>query len=130
HLDVLSPEEAVAFLQSRTGRNDAPGARVLAEALGYLPLALDHAAAYCKRTQMSLNDYAAKMSNLIASVPRGVGYPRSVSATFDLAISQAVSECAAAEPLMAYLSVCAPERIPMMLVEGAIADERERQEAL
>src|SRR6202041_192728 len=42
-LDALSPEEAVSFLQSRVGRQDVEGARILAEALGYLPLALDHA---------------------------------------------------------------------------------------
>jgi hypothetical protein len=53
-LDVLPLEEAVALLQSRTGRSDAADAKTLAEALGRLPLALDHAAAYCKRTQMSL----------------------------------------------------------------------------
>ncbi len=53
-LDVLPLEEAVALLQSRTGRSDAAGAKTLAEALGRLPLALDHAAAYCKRTQMQL----------------------------------------------------------------------------
>ena len=53
-LDVLPLEEAVALLESRTGRSDAAGAKTLAEALGRLPLALDHAAAYCKRTQMQL----------------------------------------------------------------------------
>ena len=47
-LDVLPLEEAVALLESRTGRSDAAGAKTLAEALGRLPLALDHAAAYCK----------------------------------------------------------------------------------
>jgi TIR domain len=45
-LNTLPPEEAVAFLQSRAGREDAVGARTLANSLGYLPLALDHAAAY------------------------------------------------------------------------------------
>ena len=53
-LDVLPIEEAVAFLQDRAGRRDEAGARTLAEALGRLPLALDHAAATCKRTQMAL----------------------------------------------------------------------------
>jgi tetratricopeptide (TPR) repeat protein len=129
-LDVLPPEEAIRFLQNRTGRSDASGARVLAEALGYLPLALDHAAAYCKRTQMRFLDYAAKASSLITTVPRGAVYPRSVAATFDLAISQAVSQCGAAEELMAFLAQCAPVRIPMLLVEGAIDDQGERLQAL
>ena len=55
-LDVLPLEETVGLLKSRTVRNDTAGAKILAEALGRLPLALDHAAAYCKRTQMRFAD--------------------------------------------------------------------------
>lgn len=122
-LDVLPLEEATALLESRTARSDATGAKTLAETLGHLPLALDHAAAYCKRTQMRFADYAAKASSLISAAPRGAGYPTSVAATFDLAITEAVVQCPPAETLMAYLAQCAPERIPMILVEGAIEDE-------
>jgi tetratricopeptide (TPR) repeat protein len=129
-LDVLPLAEAITFLQSRTERSDAAGANALADALGNLPLALDHAAAYCKRTQMRFGDYAKKVSSLIGAAPRGVGYPRSVAATFDLAITEAVAQRQAAEALMAYLAQCAPERIPMILVEGAVEDEMERMEAL
>src|SRR5262245_8999454 len=128
-LDVLSLEEAVALLRSRTGRGYA-GAQTLADALGCLPLALDHAAACCKRTQMRFTDYARKASSLIDAAPRGASYPRSVAATFDLAIAEAVTQCPAAETLMAYLAQCAPERIPMTLVEGAIEDEAQYQRAL
>jgi tetratricopeptide (TPR) repeat protein len=122
-LDVLPPDEAAALLQSRTKRNDEAGALVLAEALGYLPLALDHAAAYCKRTQMRFVDYASKAASLIAAAPRGAGYPMSVAGTFDLAIAQALEQQPAAESVMAYLAQCSPERIPMSLVEGAVDDE-------
>jgi hypothetical protein len=68
-LDVLPIEEAVTFLQNRAGREDDAGARTLAEALGRLPLALEHAAATCLRTQMPFPDYAVKASHLIAVVP-------------------------------------------------------------
>src|SRR5262245_5264228 len=129
-LDVLPLTEAVAFLQSRTGRSDAGGAKTLAVALGNLPLALDHGAAYCKRTQMRFADYAEKASGLIGAAPRGAGYPRSVAATFELAIAEAAKRCPAAEPLMAYLAQCAPERIPIELVEGAIEDGADCQQAL
>src|SRR5262249_18236720 len=129
-LDVLPLGEAVDLLQSRTARSDAAGAKTLAEALGRLPLALDHAAAYCKRAQIPFSDYATKASGLIDAAPRGVGYPRSVAATFDLPIAEAVAQCPAAEGLMAYFAQCAPERIPMTLVEGAVEDEVERMEAL
>jgi tetratricopeptide (TPR) repeat protein len=129
-LDVLPLEEAVALLQSRAGRSDAPGARTLAEALGNLPLALDHAAAYCKRTQMHFTEYARKIEELISIAPRGSGYPRSVAATFDLAIAEAVARCAPAEALMAFLAQCAPERIPMTLVDGAVKNAGKRRRAV
>jgi tetratricopeptide (TPR) repeat protein len=129
-LDVLPSDHAVALLERRTRRSDAVGAEALAEALGRLPLALDHAAAYCKRTQMRFAAYAAKALSLITSVPRGAGYPRSVRATFDLAISQAVAQCTSAEALMAFLAQCGPERIPMSLVEGAVENEGELLQAL
>jgi tetratricopeptide (TPR) repeat protein len=132
-LDVLPLEEATAFLQSRAGFNDEAGATLLAETLGRLPLALDHAAAFCRSAHMRFADYAAKASQLIAAAPpraRRAAYPRSVAATFDLAIDAAVAQCPAAEALMAFFAQCAPERIPMVLVEGAIEDETERLEAL
>jgi hypothetical protein len=129
-LDVLQPAEAIAFLERRAGRQDAPGAATLAEALGRLPLALDHAAAYCRRIQMAFADYAAKAAGLTTSAPRGAAYPRSVAATFELAIDAAAQACPAAETLIAYLAECGAERIPMSLVEGALDDETERAMAL
>ena len=129
-LDVLPLEEAVALLESRTGRSDAAGAKTLAEALGRLPLALDHAAAYCKRTQMQLRATMLRRLRALLTQRRvALGYPRSVAATFDLAITEAVTQCPAAEALMAYFAQCAPERIPMTLVEGAVEDEAERHES-
>ena len=123
-LDALSPEEAMSFLQSRAGRQDAEGARILAEALGYLPLALDHAAAYCKRAQVSFGEYAKKVATLMASAPRDVLYPRSVAATFDLALSEAEARCPAAEEVMAFLSYCAPTRVPIYFLQ-ALTDREE-----
>jgi tetratricopeptide (TPR) repeat protein len=79
---------------------------------------------------MQFGDYAKKASSLINAAPRGTGYPRSVAATFDLAITQAVTQCPAAEALMAYLAQCAPERIPMRLIEGAVEHEAERLQAV
>jgi hypothetical protein len=43
-------DEAAAFVQRRAGRSGDDTAQILAKALGCLPLALDHAAAYCRRT--------------------------------------------------------------------------------
>ena len=43
YVDVLRPDEAIAFLLARTGSPDTEGAGRVAEQLGYLPLALDQA---------------------------------------------------------------------------------------
>jgi NB-ARC domain/Tetratricopeptide repeat/TIR domain len=129
-LDVLPLAEAIKLLLDRAGRGDEPGARELAEALGRLPLALDHAAATCKRAGMSFVSYATKASSFMESAPRGAAYLRSVSATFNLAIDDAVRQSPGAEDLMAFLAYCAPERIPLPLVEGAIDDESKRMAAL
>jgi tetratricopeptide (TPR) repeat protein len=79
---------------------------------------------------MRFADYAVKASSLIVAAPRGEGYPRSVAATFGLAITEAVAQCPAAEPIMAYLAQCSSERIPMTLIEGAVEDEAQRLQAL
>jgi tetratricopeptide (TPR) repeat protein len=129
-LDVLPLGEAVTFLQSRAARKDEAGAKELAEVLGRLPLALDHAAATCRRTQMSFAEYATEARQLITDAPRGAAYPRSVAVTFQLAITDAVARCPPAEALMAFLGQCGPERIPMTLVEGAIENAMERRQAV
>jgi hypothetical protein len=129
-LDVLPPAEAIAFLESRAGWQDGAGAATLVEALGRLPLALDHAATYCKRIQMAFADYATKAAGLITAAPRGAAYPRSVAATFDLAINAAAQACPASETLITYLAECSPERIPMALVEGVLESETDRANAL
>jgi tetratricopeptide (TPR) repeat protein len=129
-LDVLPLDEAVTLLQGRAGRSDEEGARSLAEALGRLPLALDHAASTCRRSQMRFADYAYKLEKLINTAPRGASYPRSVYATVHLAAAEAVKQCEAAELLLSLFAHCAPERIPMTLVDAAIPSQEERSAAV
>ncbi len=129
-LDALPPGEAIAYLQSCAGRKDETGSRALTEALGRLPLALEFAAAYCKRTQMSFAAYQRKASTLIAVAPRGSAYPGVVSATFDLAAAEAIKQVPAAETLIAILGCCAPARIPLTFVKGLSEDETESRTAL
>jgi tetratricopeptide (TPR) repeat protein len=73
-LDVLSPDAAVALLidkansQPRTSRpDDAQQARVLAEQLGYLPLALTHAAAYIGESDLAFEDYLKEFDDALQS---------------------------------------------------------------
>ncbi len=129
-LGLFGEESAAEFLQKRAGRSDTAGAAKLAAALGHLPLALDHAGAYCRLTGSSFDAYHQKIDLRIARAPTGVAYPASVAATFGLAIEQIVATHPQAETLLGCLAFLAPDRIPLDLVVSAVADEDERAEAL
>lgn len=129
-LDVLSEDAAAQFLQARAARTDQAGAIRLAGALGCLPLALDHAGAYCRLAGpgMSFDDYRKKVDARITRPPRG--YPRSVARTFDMAIEKAATETDRAETLLGAFAFLAPENIPLDLVTGTLLGEEERSDAL
>jgi hypothetical protein len=129
-LDLLPEDAAAQFLQTRAGRDDAPGAARLAMALGCLPLALDHAGAYCRLAGAgtSFDAYRNKIDARISRAPRG--YPDSVARTFSLAIEKAAVEQPAAEKLLGFFAFLAPERIPLDLIIEEIVDEDERTDAL
>jgi len=129
-IDVLALDDAVEFLQKRTGRNDRPGATRLAAALGNLPLALDHAGAYCRLTATSFDAYRERIDARIRSAPKGAAYPASVAATFDLAIEKATSEQRSAEAVLRFFAFLAPDHIPLNIVPRGVASPRERDEAL
>jgi tetratricopeptide (TPR) repeat protein len=129
-LDLLHPEDAARFLQTRAGRTDASGAARLAAALGCLPLALDHAGAYCRMAgaNMTFDAYLQKIDARITRAPRG--YPDSVARTFSLAIEKAAGEHPQAETLLGIFAFLAPERIPLDLIGEDLIGEDDRIEAL
>jgi hypothetical protein len=129
-LDVLPLQEAATFLNSRAGRSDAAGADLLAEALGRLPLALDHAGAYCRLTHTSFDSYRTRISDLIGRVSPGTAYPVSVEATFQLAIEKATTDCSDASTLLAHLAYLAPDHAPIRLITEDILSEEALADAL
>ena len=67
-LDVMSPEEAVELLLYRSNRatiteQDRKDAASLAQALGYLPIALQQARSYMQQTQCTISAYLERLSN-------------------------------------------------------------------
>jgi tetratricopeptide (TPR) repeat protein len=92
---VFTQEESLAFLRERTGQDDPEGALVLAEELGYLPLALAQAAAMISRQRLPYSAYLDRMRSdslrniLIRS--RGDAYHRGVNQTILLSV-KAVTE--------------------------------------
>jgi TIR domain len=128
-VDVFEPKIAIDFLLRRSGWEDPRGAARLAAALGFLPLALDHAGAYVKLTGMSFDRYSKRLQELIRKVPQGAVYP-SVAATVWLALERASEKCSGAEPLLAILSVLSPDRISFDLLDESLMTETEREDAL
>ena len=127
-LDVMSAEAATEFLLRRSGGTDRQGAAKLAAALGHLPLALDHAGAYLRRAGTSFARYCDRVEELIGKEQRGIS--ASVRATFGLAIERVADECPAADILLSFLSMLAPERIPLDIIDDTILPEAEREDAL
>jgi tetratricopeptide (TPR) repeat protein len=124
------PEIGAEYLIKRTGRErESETALVLSKAMGGLPLALEQAAAYCERLQISLAEYRkrfeaepAKHLDDVRDAPSDYHDGRTVAKTFGLAIEEAGKLHPAAEPLMVYAALLAPEPIPLFL----FSDGREK----
>jgi tetratricopeptide (TPR) repeat protein len=124
----LSPDEALRFLLARTGRNDADpseraAAQTLGQELGYLPLALEQAAAYIHDNGSRFDNYVKSYrKRRLALLARGVQADdptKSVTTTWQIAFDRIGATPASADLLRAS-AFLSPDRIPLELVmEGA-----------
>ena len=138
-VDVFSPEAAVEFLCTTTLRHrdqDRTEAHALAETLGYLPLALAHAAVKCSANRrITFAGYGRRLTEFWDSHPAAhqehSGYGQSVYATFNVALDDVIRgwsdglhvPCPQAETLMGVLAYFAPEEIPASLLASLFCDE-------
>ena len=128
-LRALLPETAAAFLKERAQRpRDGEGALRLAKLLDGLPLALDHAGAYCRWAQRSFDEYGKDLPELMKKTPVGVDYQPTVFATTTMSLEHARKICGHADAvtrLADFLSYCSADRIPRALCLRALDDEVE-----
>jgi hypothetical protein len=116
---VLDPKAAAGFLAARTGAPDPQAAAGLAEAVGWLPLALEQAAACIQATGTSpagyLGAFQRRRADLLA---RGepTGYSGTVAAAWVLAFTQMEQSAPEAAGLLRLLAFCAPEAVPLGLL--------------
>lgn len=115
-LDLLIPQDAVRFLLARTGSQDRQAAAELADALGYLPLALEQVGAYVRETRISLAVYLDRLRQF-PMVAMSKGRPRDRDPTETVATIWQVSlERVRPVPgAVALLEACAflaPEDVP------------------
>ncbi len=123
-LDVFDPATATGYLIERAGRpSDRAGAERLARALGYLPLALSHATAYCA-TGTSFADYlellyALPAQDLLDSSPEAF-HTQTVASTWKASIRAASASAPLAGEVLALAAHLAPDAIPRSLFDVVI----------
>lgn len=132
---VLDLDAAVSFLVARTGRDgERAQARQLATALGRLPLALSHAAAYCA-TGTDFAAYTDLLDGLPAAEVFDVNpeafYEQTVATTWQVSIDQAKSQARLAVPILSMAAFLAPDAMPKDLFDVLIdTDEIRERKAL
>jgi tetratricopeptide (TPR) repeat protein len=117
---VLERDQAIAFLQQRTGQSDAEAAATLAEVLGDLPLALEQVGAYIESTRTSLTQYLTwfkdRHDELWTEQHPPLAYPHTVATAWNLSMEQIHAESAASSELLTLYAYLAPDDIPQTLI--------------
>jgi hypothetical protein len=121
-LGDMTPAEAQAFLQRRTERitiepDETAAIASLAQALGYLPLALEQAAAYILAKSVSFATYLRsyqqrRLKVLEKQQPQTGDYPESVAKTWAINFEAVKASSPAAADLLSLSAFLAPDNIP------------------
>ena len=115
-VDVFRREESVDFLRKRlSGTVSEAEAALLAERLGDLPLALEQAAALLARTLMSVEEYVGlleEQAGRLLSLEKAPTYPQSMTAAWQLSVSQLEDRVPEAVELLRCCAFFGPEPIP------------------
>jgi tetratricopeptide (TPR) repeat protein len=115
-LAVFERQESLQFLAERTGLNCPDEADPLAEVLGDLPLALEHAAAYVVDRSITMAQYLAlfqvRHAELLARAKPPQDYPATVLSTWTVSMDIVEKESPAASDLLRFLAHLSPDAIP------------------
>jgi len=135
-LDVLDPAAAAQLLVRRTGQHgtaDEQAAAQLAGELGFLPLALDQAAAYIVQQRVTPADYLDSLhrhpARMHAAGGAGGDAQRTIARLWDLHITAIRDSSPAAARLLGVIARYAPDAIPRAML-GGTASREDTDEAL
>lgn len=124
HLDVLDPSSAAQLLTTRTGHHDDADYEVatsIADELGYLPLALDQAAAYITETHIGFATYLQRLRQHPAAMYTSAGSgsaQRTIARLWDITIEVIRAREQAAVKLLYILACYAPDGVPRPMLGG------------
>src|SRR6266568_4755234 len=140
-VDVFGADTARRYLLARSGRSgeETGDANAVAAALGYLPLALAHAGAYCASgTGVPFGEYLELLEDLpsqeLFDTSPEVFYQHTVAATWNTSITAAGQRAPLARPALEMAAYLAPEAIPRsffaVLEENSAAGRKRVADAL
>jgi tetratricopeptide (TPR) repeat protein len=140
-VDVFNAQTARRYLLARTGRTnlEAAAADAVAAALGFLPLALAHAGAYCEAgAGAPFNEYLELLEGLpsqdLFDTNPEVFYQQTVAATWNTSITAAGQQAPLARLALAMTAFLAPDSIPRsffsVLGENSLAGRKQVAAAL
>lgn len=124
HLDVLDPRSAAELITTLTGRQDDADKTVaasIAAELGYLPLALDQAAAYIDQADITFPDYLERLRQHPADVytaAEDMKAQQTISRIWGITIEAIGARLPDAIKLLHILACYAPDSIPRFIVGG------------
>ncbi|WP_445516632.1 FxSxx-COOH system tetratricopeptide repeat protein [Streptomyces sp. NEAU-174] len=137
HLDVLALEAAAGLLCHLASRNDAAehsAAAGLAAELGCLPLALEQAGTYIRRTRNTFSGYLerfrAQTARMLATPGNGDPHSTTIARTWRVTVDTIAGRDPLAVRLLQIMAWFAPNEIPRDLLDGLANDPGAEADAL
>lgn len=124
-IDILKPEDSSLFLLRSTSQNDKNKAELLADELGYLPLALEQASAYIRQTGLTIDEYYNRfLSHKAEIIGRGkaLNNEDTILTIWDLSLSEVSKKLDLCREFMNFCSFLSPFNI----TQEIFVDENER----
>ncbi len=116
-VETLDLEDAVTFLIERTSKADAQAAAELAAELGYLPLALEQAAAYIYTLGCVFAEYLTRYRRLgVSLLEKGkpsTDYTKTVATTWTLSFEAVRQASPASAELLTAAAFLVPDLVPI-----------------
>lgn len=133
-LGALSPDAAVELLIRRTGQQDVDGARALAAELGFLPLALQQAAALIIQTKTSVAGYLhrlrKKTTKVLAKSADGTSAEQAVARVWSVTLATIADRCPLAVSVLGLAACYGADDLPRDVLSRYRDDSGEVDEAL
>ena len=113
-VDSWPLEEAIQYLRNESGRDLTDSeAEKIAKALGCMPLALSHTAAFLRENKARLPEtYLKNIDTWLNKAPEHADYPAPVYATYQESIQICEQKAKGAKAIIDLASVLAPDNIP------------------